>query len=152
MHDHEEQVSLVDLQGPLKGPGSKVSLLHVQKAGKGDGELRMASLPAHKMGLALPFQATPDRGHVEQAHKGESLRNDLRVHSNIPGTCGDRRALLLGVIPAGLGKIHGAAWNLKQFQSDQRTQLVVASKQVGTWDWSRVWSPLAHAVSTSMVR
>ncbi len=61
------------------------------------------------------------------------------MHIYVPGSHGSRRVILHGVLSDGREEIHGTARAPKRFQSDQGTQLVAASKQLATWDWTAVY-------------
>jgi hypothetical protein len=60
------------------------------------------------------------------------------VHHNVHATRGIHGHTLHGQLPAGAQTVHEREGAPTRFQSDRGEQLVVAAKQVSTWDFKEV--------------
>jgi hypothetical protein len=110
------------------------------------GEQKMAPLPEHRMGPTPPFYSTAVdlfgplsiSGSVNKRSTGKAwgvifvCTSTSLAHVEIAETY-STEPFLMAV--RRFMALHGAS---KRFQSDQGTQLVAASKQVATWDWTAV--------------
>jgi hypothetical protein len=117
-----------------------------KRSAKRLGEQKMAPLPEHRMGPTPPFFSTAVdlfgplsiSGSVNKRSTGKAwgvifvCTSTSLAHVEIAETY-STEFFLMAV--RRFMALHGAP---KRFQSDQGTQLVAASKQVATWDWTAV--------------
>ncbi len=117
------------------------------------GEQKMAPLPEHQMGLTPPFWSTavdlfgplPISGSVNKRSTGKAwgvifvCTSTSLGHVEIAETY-STESFLMAV--RRLMALHGAQ---KRLQSDQGTQLVAASKQMATWDWTAIHEAVERA-------
>jgi hypothetical protein len=117
-----------------------------KRAAKRLGEQKMAPLPEHRMGPTPPFFSTavdlfgplPISGSVNKRSTEKAwgvifvCTSTSLAHVEIAETY-STESFLLAV--RRFMALHGAP---KRFQSDQGSQLVAASKQLATWDWTAV--------------
>jgi transposase InsO family protein len=110
------------------------------------GEQKMAPLPEHRMGPTPPFFSTavdlfgplPIIGSVNKRTTGKAwgvifvCTSTSLSHVEVAESY-STESFLMAV--RRFMALHGAP---KRFQSDQGTQLVAASKQLATWDWTAV--------------
>jgi transposase InsO family protein len=110
------------------------------------GSQVMAPLPAHRMGPTPPFCSTAVDLFGPLSIVGTVNKRTTTKAWGVIFVCTATSLAHVEVVESYSTEafllalrrfmaLHGAP---KQFQSDQGTQLVAASKQVKTWDWSRV--------------
>jgi hypothetical protein len=130
----------------LKAGAVKRACFMCKRAAKRLGEQKMAPLPEHRMGPTPPFFSTavdlfgplPISGSVNKRSTGKAwgvifvCTSTSLAHVEIAETY-STESFLMAV--RRFMALHGAP---KRFQSDQGTQLVAASKQLATWDWTAV--------------
>ncbi len=129
-----------------KAKAVKKACFTCKRTAKRLGEQKMAPLPEHRMGPAPPFLSTavdlfgplPISGAVNNCSTGKAwgvifvCTSTSLAHVEIAETY-STESFLMAV--RRFMALHGAP---KRFQSDQGTQLVAASKQLATWDWTAV--------------
>ncbi len=129
-----------------KAKAVKRACFTCKRAAKRLGEQKMAPLPEHRMGPTPPFFSTavdlfaplPISGSVNNRSTGKAwgvifvCTSTSLAHVEIAETY-SMESFLMAV--RRFMALHGAP---KRFQSDQGTQLVAASKQLATWDWTAV--------------
>ncbi len=132
--------------GPKAG-AVKWACLACKRSAKRLGEQKMAPLPEHRMEPTPPFYSTevdlfgplPISGSVNKRSTGMAwgvilvCTSTSLAHMEIAETY-STESFLMAV--RRFMALHGAP---KKFQSDQGTQLVAASKQLATWDWTAVY-------------
>ncbi len=129
-----------------KASAVKRACFTCKRTAKRLGEQKMAPLPEHRMGPTPPFFSTavdlfgplPISGSVNKRSTGKTwavifvCTSTSLAHVEIAETY-STESFLMAV--RRFMALHGAP---KRFQSDQGTQLVAASKQLATWDWTAV--------------
>ncbi len=131
----------------LKASAVKRACFTCKRAAKGLGEQKMAPLPEHRVGPTPTFFSTavdlfgplPISGSVNKRSTGKAwgvifvCTSTSLAHVEIAETY-STESFLMAV--RRFMALHGAP---KRFQSDKGTQLVAASKQLATWDWTAVY-------------
>jgi hypothetical protein len=129
-----------------KAQAVKKACFTCKRRAKELGSQQMAPLPAHRMGPTLPFWSTAVDLFGPLSIVGTVNKRTTRKVWSVIFVCTatslthveiaesySTEAFLLAL--RRFMALYGAP---KRFQSDQRTQLVAASRQVKAWDWTRV--------------
>ncbi len=137
----------MDHAGTPEGRHREEGVLHLQEDGQEVGGAEDGAPAGHRMGPTPPFYSTavdlfgplPISGSVNKLSKGKAwgvifvCTSTSLAHVEIAKTY-STESFLMAV--RRFMALHGA---FKRFLFDQGTQLVAASKQLATWDWTAVY-------------